>query len=118
MTNPPIPPAGGPAPPAPRSCPASGGDVPGGVEAPAIATATVTDMPGPVPESGATESGRGPSGRSPSAPDAGRRSGGTASSTLEEVPASNPAAAGAGLGYWSGLFLLGRTSSERAGGAT
>jgi len=114
VTNPPIPPAGGPASAAaPRSYPCSGAAVPDGVEAPAIATATVTDMPGPAPESGATGSGSGPSGRSRSAPDSGRQGGRTASSTLEEVPAPHPAAAG--LGYWSGLFLLGRTSSERAG---
>lgn len=119
MTTPPIPPSGGPASAAaPRSYPGSGGDLPDGVEAPAIATASMTDMPGPVPESRATESGCGPSGRSRSAPDSGRDSGGTASSTIEEVPALHPAAAGAGLGYLSCLFLLGRTSSERAGYAT
>ena len=111
MTNPPIPPAGGPASAAaPRSPSGSGADVPDGVEASAIPTATVTDMPGPVPEPGATESGCGPSGRSRSAPDSGRHSGGTASSTVEEVPASDPAAAGAGLGYSAGRFLLGNNA--------
>jgi hypothetical protein len=119
VTTLPIPPAGGPASAVtPRSYPGSGADVPDGVEAPAIAIATVTDVPGPVPESGATESGCGPSGRSRSAPDSGRHRGGTASSAIEEVPASHPAAAGAGVGYWAGLFLLGRTSSQRAGCAT
>ena len=74
MTTPPIPPSGGPASAAaPRSYPGSGGDLPDGVEAPAIATASMTDMPGPVPESRATESGCGPSERSRSAPDSGRR---------------------------------------------